>query len=324
MSKLRNVLAKPALMMIGMPLLAVVLTLSGCNGASDGTNLNDVVGSTTPTPTPTPTPAAPAQITFLLSSTNVSATSSVNVSVRALDANNVLMSGQTVTLSASSGTISNVSNGSITDSNGSVTFNVSPAAGAASGTITITAAVGSVSSTASVNIIGNSAASVKLGTSNVIAAFDSTRYEIPYNVLVTDSFGNPITNTTVNLTIVPVAWYQGYSVQSATAWAPKRVNAITCTSGGDCNPATISPSTTLTTDSMGYVTFNVLYAKNFAGWADVKITASTTLAGGPTSDTASFSLPGLSSDYTNLTVAPPGQCSPFNSSATQFGGTTGC
>jgi len=249
------------------------------------------------------------------------------VTVRALDANNVLMSGQTVTLAASSGTISNVSNSSVTDSNGAVTFNVSPAAGATTGTITVTASIGSVSSTASVNIVGNSAASVKLGTSNVIAAFDSTRYSIPYNVLVTDSNGNPITNATVNLTIVPIAWWQGYAsiVTSGTtsAWQVNRIASVPCATGGDCNPTTISPSTTLTTDSTGYVIFNVLYAKSFANWVDVKITASTTLASGVTSDTASFTLPGLASDYSNIAVAPPGQCSPFNSSNSQYP-THGC
>lgn len=311
----------PVLKFLALPAVAAAIALSGCNGAANGNSLlnGSSTSSTSTTGSTTTTPAA--KLTLLLSSTNVSATSAVNVTARVLDANNILLANKAITVATSSGAIANISNGGVTDASGLVTFSVTAPAGATSGSITVTVTADSIQQTATLNIMGNTAASIKLGAGNGVAELDTTRWEVPYNALVTDASGNPMPNATVQLTITPLNWYQGYFYvpTGATTWAQHVSSRIDCTSGGNCNPATISPSTTLVTDSTGFVTFNVIYAKSFAYWADVSVTATTSLIGGATTDTMQFTLTGQAAVYKDVTVAPPGQCSPFNSTPNQFG-----
>jgi hypothetical protein len=65
-------------------------------------------------------------------------------------------------------------------------------------------------------------------------------------------------------------------------------------------------------DSSGFARALISYPKNYASWAQVTLLAS---AGGGTPAQANFYLDGLASDYSDLTISPPGQISPFGQSA---------
>ena len=69
--------------------------------------------------------------------------------------------------------------------------------------------------------------------------------------------------------------------------------------------------TTLRTDSTGFALINLEYAESYAYWVQVALKVSAVVAGTESSNTAVFLVPGLSSDYSNPTVAPAGQTSPF-------------
>ena len=51
---------------------------------------------------------------------------------------------------------------------------------------------------------------ITLGTSNLMSALDTTRYQKEWNVLVTDASGNAVANTEVGITIIPTYYRIGY------------------------------------------------------------------------------------------------------------------
>ncbi|MGH8541938.1 MAG: hypothetical protein ACRETW_15725, partial [Stenotrophobium sp.] len=75
------------------------------------------------------------------------------------------------------------------------------------------------------------------------------------------------------------------------------------------NVASIPSSVAL--DSTGTGQFNVIYPKDHAFWVQIFITATITVNGDQGTTTAVFEMPGLSSDYTNVAIPPPGIVSPY-------------
>jgi Bacterial Ig-like domain (group 1) len=81
---------------------------------------------------------------------------------------------------------------------------------------------------------------------------------------------------------------------------------------GSLTPGNVATTTSnINTDALGFATTTVAYTQNFATWATVTLTGKITVAGSETTSSVSFTLPGLASDYTTVTVPPPGRVSPF-------------
>ena len=74
--------------------------------------------------------------------------------------------------------------------------------------------------------------------------------------------------------------------------------------------ATVSPGT-ITTDSTGSGTVNVIYPQDHAWWVQVILIATSTVNGTQASTNTVFWLPILASDITSQTPPPPGQTSPY-------------
>src|SRR5262249_54849619 len=72
----------------------------------------------------------------------------------------------------------------------------------------------------------------------------------------------------------------------------------------------------VTTDATGFALFNVVYAKQFAGWAEVELEAHAVVVGSEGSSQVRFFLPGAASDFNTCTAAPPALCSPFGVATT--------
>ncbi|WP_283148190.1 beta strand repeat-containing protein [Silvimonas soli] len=235
MSKLRNVLAKPALMMIGIPLLAAVLALSGCNGAADGTSLNDVVGTVTPTPTPTPTPVASATASSLVISSDKTtlksgSTDQATLTLTALDANNGAMAGIPISVSTKSGVLS--SSTVTTGSNGTATISFSPGQDRTNRTQVISFTSGTVSSSSAVQVVGT-----KLTATTSNTSISATPQEV--DVLVTDGTGAVVPNTVVT-----------FSSSGSGSLAFSAPSATTNTNG--------IASVNVSSKSAGGVTFNAV------------------------------------------------------------------
>ena len=75
------------------------------------------------------------------------------------------------------------------------------------------------------------------------------------------------------------------------------------------NVAGVNP--TDVTDAQGFAKANVSYAKDFATWASVIVTATITVAGTEFTQSIEFDLPAATADYTNTSQVPPGRLSPF-------------
>ncbi|KAF0813733.1 hypothetical protein IGB42_01412 [Andreprevotia sp. IGB-42] len=299
-------------------LISAVFSLAACNGGAGGGSL---AGNPTPTPvvsvTPTPLPPVAANLVLLADSTQLPAIGTVKLTALTTSNKNVALSGQTVTFSASSGLISNVSSNGVSGADGQVTASLSAGVDGTPRTIRVTVTSGTAQATVDITVIGNQARSVKIGAGNKILVPSDTQYSDPHNVLVTDAAGNPVQNATVTLVITPMNFYQGRLAYDATAkfWiysgAITLVKPSVCTLGGLGNPVSVSPPVVVT-DASGFAKFDVNYAKSFAYWVDVELTATTTLIGGSVaSDKSQFNLKASSDELADEKNTPANAISPF-------------
>ena len=190
---------------------------------------------------------------------------------------------------------------------------------------------GTVAATATTNMtVTNSQASIRIGTGSDISAED-TRYFDPWNALVVDSSGAPITDAEVSLQITTVEYYKGIWVKDGF-WRPYGITAlppvtdpptpvtysppIACPSedtnrngvmdsGEDINGngvldgfniATAAFKAGSKTGADGFVAFNVIYAKSYGNWAKVRVDAKVTVAGTESVTSETFVLPISSTD----------------------------
>ncbi len=192
---------------------------------------------------------------------------------------------------------------------------------------------------------------VRLGTGNLLEPYSSTLYKKPYTVVITDSAGNARPNVEVKIALIPTWYAKGrYYLgagedgffNTADDEAPWRKLTGTpdlmeeCRSEDNLNPdpdtkfngiidlledinenGQLEPGNvavvpgTVVTDEDGIANFDITYAKNFATWTRVKLTASTQVAGSEGSDEVEFWLAVLAADLTNKDTLPPGYRSPF-------------
>jgi hypothetical protein len=177
---------------------------------------------------------------------------------------------------------------------------------------------------------------VRLGTDNLIQP-DPPKFRKVFVAIVTDTSGRAVSGAVVTFALRsgtpanPGGYLKGRYVQPAPAPAQQvwtqtvtancanedaNFNAI-LDPGEDINlngllepPGVSDVNPTAVSDASGFATATIAYPQNYASWASVTLEASTT-GSGAVPATATFFLVGLASDYTNLTVAPPGQISPF-------------
>jgi hypothetical protein len=191
--------------------------------------------------------------------------------------------------------------------------------------------------------VGGQTVFLSLGTGNTISAFSSTQYELPYSVQAADASGAGLSGVTVTFSVQSIDYFMGKMVYTSPLWsavdsvpAPSNCPATqvwemngTITSPAP-NPTTgyvltNIPGSVATTDVSSAVTsaggsaaVNLIYPKDHAYWASVALTATATVSGTQNSTTATFILPGLATDYSNQSIAPPGQISPYGQATTCY------
>lgn len=173
--------------------------------------------------------------------------------------------------------------------------------------------------------VGARAARIVLGTGNSITEPDLTYYELPYAVIVTDNAGNPAPDADVRLTITPTFFSKGFYVTSSASGNPVPFETARCQNedanlngildpgedfdnDGFLDPTNVAeiPSS-LELDEEGTATFNIRYPQEYGNWTRVKLSATATVSGTETTETARFGLPISVPDAPN----PPGQPSPY-------------
>jgi len=251
------------------------------------------------------------------------------------------------------GTISPAS--AVTDSQGKAsTVYTSSATDSAVDGITVKATVrGTAAVTKDVRLtVAKKAKYISLGTSKTSLAGSGTYYQKSYIVLVTDATGNPVSNATVNLSVVPINFDKGHWSDNGTDWAQTVTKSCenedrmwcTYTSGSLIIPGGVHPSwclngiidvgpptedvnsnsrldpggiatvpASVTTDANGTSEFKITYAKSYSPWVFVQLQARTATSGSDAVAIAEFTLPYLGTDYPYATMPPPN--SPFGDSA---------
>ena len=184
------------------------------------------------------------------------------------------------------------------------------------------------SSTATLTVSGQPLL-VRLGTDNLVGSTPPVNNKT-WIAIVTDASGNAVAGATVRFSLRPGRYRKGfYTVPGgATAWQLTNLNA-TCANedlnfngildpGEDINlsralePGGIATVTaSAVTNASGIATAVVTYPKDHASWTEVILEARTGVVGNDPPTVSTFFLEGLASDYTNITLAPPGQFSPY-------------
>lgn len=184
-------------------------------------------------------------------------------------------------------------------------------------------------------VIGGTAGSATIGRASVGTSDSSgTLYILPMSVLVADSNGNPVANTTVSLSAWPIAFNAGgtscaasaandyYNEDDANPGTPsyenlsldggedgvrKRYPSGTPVAGGSVDSKLTPPNSAagtlpavVTTDSSGVATFNLTYTKSNSLWIIDRIRARTFVQGTETLGQIEFRLPALITD-----IGPP-------------------
>ncbi|MHB9096781.1 MAG: Ig-like domain-containing protein [Syntrophales bacterium] len=261
----------------------------------------------------------------------------------------------TIVNDASAGSLSPAS--AITDSYGTANaYFIAGASPGGLGGVTIRAAVMGTTpavTTTTTLTVAKKALFIALATGNAIKAGTAPNtYLKEYVALVTDSAGNPVVGATVVPTIIPMYYQKGFMTWGGTAWQPTvtlqpafstlpgipacmNEDLIThnllfdgngvLDPGEDQNgnnrldPGNVASVTATTTDATGQSTVSIVYAEDYAYWVNVRLEVFTSdLKGSTTSAFVTFWLEGAASDYTSQTIAPPGNPSPFGTSASCY------
>lgn len=324
---------------------AAIITATGAGGTPSATLPVTFVATTASNVIAQANPATIQTTTGSLTQTGNS--SVISVIVR--DASNNLVKSATVnftiSLDPTGGTLNAAT--AVTDVNG--TASVSYTAGATSSPqngVSITATVVAVRGIATAApqptsvvklTVSGQTLFVRLGTDNTVAPSLPTNLLKTYAAIVTDAAGNPMVNQKVSFVLRPGQYGKGQFVVPllATAWVQQLSVAalapaiLSCLNedvnfngiidpledtnlNGRLDPGGIaSVNAFAMTDVNGVATASIVYPKNYAQWTEVTLEATAGVVGTDPPTRVTFVLPGLASDYTNITISPPGQISPF-------------
>ncbi len=241
----------------------------------------------------------------------------------------------------------------ITDSTGAAsTYFIAGASTGGLGGVTIRATVVGTAVTATTPLtVAKKALFIALATGPTIKKVEPNMYQQDYLALVTDSAGNPVVGATVDATVTPIYYQKGYFIYPTGASAWQQVVTLQAASstlpgipacanedgithnpsydfpnfildpGEDQNgnnrldPGNVASVTATTTDATGHATVSVVYARDYAYWVNVKLEARTDIAN---SASVTFNLPGDATDYASQNASPPGNPSPFGTSASCY------
>ena len=189
--------------------------------------------------------------------------------------------------------------------------------------------IGVLARSATLTVNGN-ALFISVAFGNTITNVNPTTYSKPFSVYVTDATGLAVPNQTLTLSVVPTLYHKGSMSWNGTVWVPVRSVAAGCAnedinldgvlnagedanSNGSLTPGNVVVAApgSVTTDSAGLASFNLLYGEQYAFWVDVNIEARATVAGTESRRVQAYSLGALAEDINQETVTPAGVTSPF-------------
>jgi hypothetical protein len=182
-----------------------------------------------------------------------------------------------------------------------------------------------------------------------VLAIDSAGNAVPNATVTLTVQSVPFLNTNpvTPLNEQPYAWAMGFWAYNGTNWfqatgstTNPNTGVVTYTAGITACPnedennngiydpsvdpgngtlypgsiAAVAPGT-VTTDSNGSATFNVIYPQDHAGWVQVILSATTLVSGTQSTTSATFWLP-MSAQDIDEQAAPPGQISPYGTATT--------
>lgn len=175
---------------------------------------------------------------------------------------------------------------------------------------------------------------INIGMGNEMSNLDSTTYNKPLSIYVTDATGNPVGNQQVTVSVSPSGYRRGnlmavldkdgnfkeWAVDTTTLSAvclnnDQNKNGIV--DGLETNPlrpgnVVVAAPGLLTTDGTGRATFSLQYGEQYAWWVNVDVIARATVAGTETRAILPISpLPMLIDDVKSQ-AAPANLSSPFN------------
>ncbi|MDT0619680.1 Ig-like domain-containing protein [Salinisphaera sp. P385] len=224
----------------------------------------------------------------------------------------------------------------VTDSSGiaEVTFTAGPITTGQRQIIVETSIPGSAVPSDQVQLtVARRAIDIEFGTGNVVEVPDEQRFVYPYQVLVTDTAGNPIEDAEVQLNIVPTRYFKGtfnltdtdldgtadrWVANVTAACINEDVDGDGFEEGEDLNNnGVLDPGnaaqvpTSVTTGEDGFASFGITYLQDRNQWVEVRLEATTDVAGSEDIAISTVVLPALADDINNVDVAPPGTPSPF-------------
>jgi hypothetical protein len=231
----------------------------------------------------------------------------------------------------SGGTLSQVS--ATTNSGGVATVNfISGAQSTANNGVTLSASVASkpaVTDTAYLTV-NQSALFIALGTGSEISNLTPETYKKDWVVYVTDANGIPQDGVTLTIKAIPTYYLTGALTYDGKVWVYDTVIGVKSCRNEDANgdgildpgeddnvdgvlwPGNVigvTPGTVQTKN--GVATISLIYAESYAPWVMVKLTASASVAGTESKNSAEFIVGGDATDFDNIAKPPAGATSPF-------------
>lgn len=295
----------------------------------------------------------PNSITLQASPSNVPTQGQSTITATVRDANNNLVDGQTVNFQVTDSTGGTLSVGTATTNvqGQAATVYTASTTSSATGGVVITGSVPGTSITGNTALtVGGQTLFLSLGTGNTITPLNATQYEMPYTVQAIDASGTGVDNVTISFTVTSLGYLKGdreWNVYGDNKWdtVPSTLSTDTdvytlelvsgCLSedvndngildpkedyngNGELDPGLVAATdvSSATTANGGTAAVNLIYPKDHAYWAAVRLTATATVNGTQSSTSQDFWLPGLSTDFTTQTIEPPGQYSPYGQGTT--------
>ena len=190
--------------------------------------------------------------------------------------------------------------------------------------------IGGSGATATVNLtVAQKSLFISAGTGNTVGTPSTSTYQLDYAVIVTDAAGNAVRDVKLTASVLPVRYFKGFLRYDLPAGPWKPAQSTPCANedlnnngildpGEDFNNSgrlepgiPVSVTTNVVTDANGRATVSLVYPRDRVYWLDVNLTIRGQAQGTEPSYTSLVHLLGLSTDYGNQAISPPGEFSPY-------------
>jgi hypothetical protein len=180
---------------------------------------------------------------------------------------------------------------------------------------------------------------ISLGTGNTIIEPNTTQYEDPWVIQITDAQGNGVDLVDVNVSVLSRRYWDGTRVWNGTIWETvpgiEALPLVACPDEDINRNGVMDPGedgnangrieagnialvaahdvggSTVKTDKNGFAFVDVFYPQQYAYWLEVTLEARASVQGTEFSERATFVLPGATTDFNQEDTEPPGLYSPF-------------